>query len=486
MVYDDAWDMPKANWVQQGSFVIPEIPPAYEPDEAPLVCLPAINQYWLPYVMGALDQLRNPSSWLVADDAAMYLTLNRVTKLREMLGIRAECGGMLIRFDGASCQLQQSTDGGTTWTEIEGWGDFVSCLPPQTRLEFTDGCVLQDSLDDGTTWVDVGGWAANFGPCVQAAAPIIGLPPNPGDQTPEQLACSIATYLAEQIIVGAMGLAVTAITDNLSLLTFGASVLSLIPEFVIVRLGYDAIATLYGYVAEGTLTDYEDALTDAPLLAAVTCAIYGCIVGDGYVKPNNIACILAAISAITYAHADVITAINGYLSSLGAEGLAQLSQVAGLETGADCSGCSAWCVHFNFALSDGGWTAATGLAVYTPGFGWDSVGPRGAYEADAITIYFGPAGHLLSAVRVVATFGNSVGAGGRSAYNSEGTNLAFAGDGAGAFDETLPWAHLWNDLTLEMDSTYDGVHGGRITDVYITGEGTNPFLSRYGTGVTDC
>jgi len=92
MAYDPAWDMPRVNWQQQGSFEIPEIPPTYEPDAEPLVCLPPINRYWLPYVMGALDQLRNPSSWLVADDDAMYTTLARVSKLRELSLIHISCG----------------------------------------------------------------------------------------------------------------------------------------------------------------------------------------------------------------------------------------------------------------------------------------------------------------------------------------------------------------------------------------------------------
>src|ERR1700727_1110286 len=161
MAYDTAWDMPKSNWVQQGSLVIPEIHPATEPDAEPLVCPPAINRYWMPYVLGALDQLRNPSSWLVADDDAMYDTLSRVSKLKEMLGVGVTCVSFAIRFDATTCQLQQSWDGGATWTEVDGWSDFNDCLPPQTLIDFDSGCTLNQSLDGGMTYDPVPGWLDN-------------------------------------------------------------------------------------------------------------------------------------------------------------------------------------------------------------------------------------------------------------------------------------------------------------------------------------
>jgi hypothetical protein len=145
-----------------------------------------------------------------------------------------------------------------------------------------------------------------------------------------------------------MGKAVTAVQDDLFLISLAVSIGDLIPEFVLVRLGVDAIATIYGYIAEGTLSDYEDALTNAPLLSDLVCAIYDCIVVDGYVTPSNFSCILDGVGGITSAPSDVITAIKGYLTALGAVGLAQLSQIAGLESGADCSACGGFCRMWDF------------------------------------------------------------------------------------------------------------------------------------------
>ena len=387
MIYDPAWDMPKVNWQQQGSFEVPEIPPAYEPDAEPLVCLPAINQYWLPYVMGALDQLRNPSSWLVADDDAMYTTLARVSKLREMIGVRATCMSYLIRFDGGSCQLQQSTDGGTTWTEVEGWADFVPCLPPHEELRLTDACALQGSYDAGTTWTDIEGWGDYFGPCVQDKMPVIGLPPNPGGQTPDQLACSIAAYLANQVILEGMQAAVATVSDDLTLISMAVSISNIIPEFVLVHLFVDAVSVIYTAVSEGTLSDYEAALTSAPLWAEVTCAIYAAIVGVGYVDPTNFATIVFNLSAMTYTPTDVVTAIHGYVNAIGATGLAQLSLRAGLEAGADCSTCGAgWCTKLDFASGDQGSSILSPYGgVYTSGTGWVST-LRGGFAEIGIQV----------------------------------------------------------------------------------------------------
>lgn len=374
MTYDPAWDMPLVNWRQQGSFSQAIPPIGSGPLDTPLVCLPPINQDWLPVVMGCLDQLCNPSTWSTADDTALNLALEAAQSLKQAFGVRAVCP-VPFELQMSGCSLQYSTDGGATFTTVTGWTDFLDdCIPPQTLLSFDSGCTLSESLDGGTTYNPVSGWIENFSECVQEYTPIIGLPPNPGDQDPDQLACSIATYLAENVIVNAMSAAVTVVQDNLTLLSLSLSILDFIPEFVIVRAGVDAIAGIYGYVSEGTLTDYEDAISDGTLLVDITCAIYSAIVGDGYVTPTNFSSILANIGAISYSHSDVLTAIVGYLTALGPTELAQLSQVAGLESGADCSGCaSTWCRTYDFTISAYafGWSGENG-GFYAPGIGWAS------------------------------------------------------------------------------------------------------------------
>jgi len=479
-MYDPAWDMPKQNWQQQGSFEIPEIPPAYEPDAEPLVCLPAINQYWLPFMMGALDQLRNPSSWLVADDDAMSTTLYRVSKLREMIGVRAECMSFAIRFDAETCQLQQSTDGGSTWVEVDGWADFNSCLPPQTLIDFDSGCTLNQSLDGGSTYEAVPGWLDNFSSCVQKYTPIIGLPPNPGDQSPDQLACSIATYLAEQVIVAAMGKAVTAISDDLTLLQFGLDVVNIIPEFVLVTLAADAFSAIYVAVQEGTLSDFEDALTDATLLSEVKCAIYGCIVGNGYVKPGNFGCITGAISLIPYTHADVIDAIGAYLNALGATGLAQLSQVAGLEGGADCSSCGTWCFTWDFTSTTADWGGISlhPEATWVPGGGWYS-GYNGTFDVDSLAIQSSFASTFIVSVQVQATVGGTDAGSAFRVVGNDSVNWGNLPPGSGTMDATVDVNDVTTNIQVYLFNSPGevphGIGSNIITRITVIGTGTNPF-----------
>jgi len=239
---------------------------------------------------------------------------------------------------------------------------------------------LQTSCDGGSTWTTVPGWDPGFAECVQEFVPVIGLPPNPGGESPTQFACSIAGYLANDVILKALTQAITSITDDISLLGFGTVLVDLIPEFVLVTLAFNAFTLIYTAVQEGTIADYEAARDDAELWQEVQCAIFSCIVTDGYVKPTNFACIVAQIAAIPYGHSDVIDTIVAFVNSLGAVGMAQLSQRAGLVPGADCSTCATWCHDYNFQVSDGGWVAIPSedeapAAAWLVGSGWQQYYP---------------------------------------------------------------------------------------------------------------
>jgi len=241
---------------------------------------------------------------------------------------------------------------------------------PCTLVRFTTDCELQTSCDAGATWSTAPGWDAYFGTCVQANTPITGPPPNPGGDTHDALACAIASYLANQVILAAMQAGVTTIQDNLTLLSLGLTISNLIPEFIFVRLGLDAISVVYTGISEGTLSDYEAALTNDTLWTEVTCAIYLAIQATGYVTAANFVEILTNISAISYAHASVVSTIHDYVNSLGATGLAQLSQRAGLVVGMSCDcGSGAWCTWWGAAgrdLCNGDWTGYVQSGIPAP------------------------------------------------------------------------------------------------------------------------
>lgn len=479
---DPAFDMPRTNWLPQGSFEAGELALALGPDEGTLICLPPINQDWLPYIMGCLDQLRNPSTWIVADDDAMEAILTKVAKLQQMFGGRAVCPVPLsLRVDG--CDLQSSTDGGATWETVTGWSDFLAdCIPPQTIIDFDGGCSLNQSYDGGATFTPVSGWLDNFPTCVQNYTPIIGLPPNPGLQPPDQLACSISAYLAETVIVGAIGQAVTAIQDDLTLLNFGLNVLDIIPEFVIVREGVEAFTTIYAAVQDGTISDYEDALSDGTLLVNIQCAIFTAIVGDGYVTPGNFPTLLANVGAVSYTHPDVVTAIKAYLTALGPTGTAQLSQIAGLESGADCSACGVWCWQFDFRVSDAGTTP------YNPAVDPNWVagqGFEGTYEAGEAPPAVDAGIYISFAPTYCTTVGThyradsvSGGAARQMFAYSAGVQIASTAMGSaaapgGIFQQMTVNATI--DTVLVILRSAGPIATQAIQDVVLEGTGSNPF-----------
>ena len=82
---------PTPTWRQRGSFVEPVTPPNSAPCDPPLICF-SVNQGWLPYVLGALMQLAQPSTWIVADDAALADILGRATDLINCVGTAVPCG----------------------------------------------------------------------------------------------------------------------------------------------------------------------------------------------------------------------------------------------------------------------------------------------------------------------------------------------------------------------------------------------------------
>jgi len=482
--YDPAWDMPLRNWQQQGSFTQPITPLEPNPGDGPLVCLPPVNQYWLPLILGCLDQLVNPSTWSTTTDDQLNAAIEQGEILKQMIGGRAVCPvAFELRVEG--CDLQSSLDGGDTWTTVPGWPDFLAnCIPPQTEIRFTEGCTLEQSLDSGVTWTAVLGWTDNFGNCIQDLAPIIGLPPNPGDESPEQLSCDIADYLATEIILSAMNAAVNAINDNLTLLSFGANVLSIIPEFILVRLGYDAISIIYADISEGMLSDYEDAIADPTLWVKVRCAIYDAIVTDGYVTPGNFSTILSRLSAITYTHPDVISAIVDYVTALGSTGLAQLSQGAGLNVGADCSSCagSGWCYVWYFTVETDTWESYNPAvpAVWVLGTGWTGTYSPGASPPAVQTdIKIVGTFNGVESVEVFYTTNEVGGSAVREIYAVPVSGPEITGPlGSGIY--TTPNATL---LPIGADCTEIGIilrSAGStdtpvITECVIRGTGTNPF-----------
>lgn len=246
-------------WQQRPSFREPIVPPSAEPCDAPLVCI-SISQAWIPYVLGALTQLAQPSTWKVESESDRQEVLGRVQDL------------------------------------IALFGELMPCTSP--------------------------------------APAIVGIGTS-------QQACNIAGYLANVIIKTSIQKAIDGINDGTTILGYGVLIIGAIPGAgAIMNTLAQGLYRLYQTVEGGTLTDYQDAIADETLWSKMTCAIFTATSDDGGVTDGNFAAVQSAIAAVSYAHSDVIDAINQYVSDLGASGLEQLQSTGALAV-YDCSMCGA-------------------------------------------------------------------------------------------------------------------------------------------------
>ena len=377
---DDEWT--------QSSFVVPVAAPNVEPDATPLVCV-QFNQTWLPYVLGSLFQLQQQGAWDPASPGADVAS-QQAQKLMSLIGETGGCPGMLeFRFE-ESCELQYSTDAGTTWIDVPGWSSFsAECFtgpagptgatgPPGPASTWRlENCQLQYSNDGGVTWTTVSGFSTSeLQLCLQ------GTPGNPQGVTIAQQACNVAGWLAQNVLQGSLSNAATSIGAGATLLdavlslgglAFGFA--ALLDPFVLAAAAFYTAAIAIG------ATLLNSAAADSTLREDLTCAIYSAISTTGYVTGTNISAVLTNINDITYGTPGIVGLIHDYVANLGIVGINGI-QAEGSLFGADCSECAppAGCVAMDGAIIGTGVTyAATG-----PGAGIMTVtGASGEYGGAA-------------------------------------------------------------------------------------------------------
>lgn len=377
-MYEQTWSQPLENYQQTGSFLEPATPPSASPDTGVLVQLPCVNEDWLPLILGALDQLRNPSSWLDSlTDPQRYDVLGMADRLRQMIAV----------------------------------GINVPCCNVTLRL---NNCVLQFSVDGGSTWVDVTDWAANFASCVQGA--IIPLPPLlPPGSAPAIRACNISAYLANDVIHEAITQAIIAYDTNLSLLNFAANLAAVTFAFELpwTAAFVYAVYDLYAYFTAANIADLRTAEADATLWSDVTCAIYNAIKADGLITDGNCAAVISNLCGLAYMPAIAVSAICAYVTQLGCNGL-KAAQVAGALNNADCSGCGGLCqcIEWQWYTTTAGWTQDYG--GYTSGSGYIMLNASVPYSN-----YMRVHASLVSPVKISDVW---VGVGPCGAWTAGGTN----------------------------------------------------------------
>lgn len=362
-------------WRVTSSYQEPVAIPADAPGDGPGVSV-CFNRGWLPYVIGCLLQLAQPAAWDSTDATAISAVLNNVNDLIKLFGTAGGC--MELRWSTSDCAIQVSTDNGATWADITDWSlpAVQACIMAGLTIRVDAGGNLQWSIDGGTTWIDVSGWPP-------------GTPPNPGGESTGGMACNIATHLAQNIIQGALTAAVNGFNDTISEAVAAASIVALIPVYgPEIALTIDAAAGItYLIYHSGSIGDFATAAADPVLAHKLQCAIYNAIFTDGAVTAANYSAVASAIAAIAYTPTDVQTAINGFISDLGLNGLLAAQQLGGLVAG-DCTGCGAGGV----ALFNGTNDLLTGTlddATYTGDLGM-CVWIRHTSATDATLILNGP------------------------------------------------------------------------------------------------
>lgn len=336
------WQALEQTW-NQGSFVTPVPAPNAEPGAAPTVCV-QFAAAWLPYVLGGLYQLTQPSAWDPASPG-FAAAQGQAQGLMAIFSEAGVCTDMLQFQFTDTCGLQYSIDGGTSWIDVPGWDTFApSCFTgptgpagpagpsPTFRL---NGCQLQFSLDGGATWINVSGFDAYPDTCISPSAP-----PNPTGAGVNQAACNIAEFLTTELIQGAITSAVTSFNDDLTLAVSVAAILALIPGWgTALAAGIEAGAGLARIIDSGNLAAFTTASTSATLHADLLCAIYSAISTDGEVTEANFAAVAAAIHAVAWSPSSVQSAIDTFVTNLGATGMIQAQMLGGTVVG-NCSACS--------------------------------------------------------------------------------------------------------------------------------------------------
>ncbi len=129
--------IPTPGWQPSSSYIWPVPIPSTEPDAAPLICV-QINASWIPYVLGCLTQLTQPTTWDTTSPSDLADVLSRAQGLASIVGAAGACSeGTAGLFNGAdnyltigpASQFNFSAGGGysvTAWVYTAGVGSVLS------------------------------------------------------------------------------------------------------------------------------------------------------------------------------------------------------------------------------------------------------------------------------------------------------------------------------------------------------------------------
>ena len=317
----------------------------------------------------------------------------------------------------------------------------------------------------------------------------IAPPTNPFGMAPSQQACAVGTYLAQTVLKKSIAQAITGYNADINMVTTGLALITLLPPLSLTAgLALEGVAIVYRAIGNHTVAIFQDALDDATLWARIQCAIVNATNGDGGITAGNTAAVIAAVGAVSYSNADVMTTITDYMTHLGTAGL-MAAQTGGAIDAGDCTGCGDWRYRFLPGTNDDVCAAAWVLAhgVYVPGTGWIPGTPGD--DAGRLTL------NLELTATFPASYISSIGVdwssnSGSSGYGSRGMNASsqagdylygFAGSsfdstgGANYSDSMMPAASCtWLHIILDYDGDNHSC-AELISAIRVTGTGVCPW-----------
>ena len=518
--------------VNRGSFIEPVDPPSSLPGADPLVCV-SFNAEWLPFVLGALSQLVQRSTWDTSDESAMQSTIFSGMELAARFGAAGACAMVEFRLT-AECVLQYSIDDGETWADVSGWpenapgcytgapgakgdpgadgalgakgdpgadgapgakGDSGADGAPGAKgdpgadgapgAKGDSGAAGKDGADgapgakgdpgaDGAPGAKGDPGAA--GDTGSTGPPGTGVPaivPNVRGNTTSNQACSVAGYLANGVIKASIGSAATDIQNHETMLDFAMGVATLIPG---ADLPADAMlaatAFLYTKMSSATISDYQAAMQDETLWTRVTNAIYGATYADGQVTAANYDQTLTAVGNVAYSNPDIVSTIHDYMQHLGLAGVQQLQQWGAVASpDATCGDVYTWVFDGAHGGSAGDWGNDGPCMAEWSIYGWS----KQCYGGPQLLIYYPiPAEVFVESIEVIFNTEETAQYPASRAVGVNGNYDHQYTAAAGSFDVTVGIGANATRLNVSCGQSTGPINDCFVTGVRVRWSGANP------------
>lgn len=443
------------------SFVSPITPPTVDPDNSGSLVSIHVASEWLPYIVGALHQLVQQSTWLGTTDE-QYLAIQRSYDLMAMVG-NAMPGILDVRQNTVNPSILEKTFDNATWVAWANIAQYVS------NMRIHNG-VLQQW--DGSMWNDVPlSGDERFSGTFTPAWPTGSVP---SGQTAQCLAATNSLSIYTSTLTE-----VQAVFDASGLISeAGGTALQIIGLFMPVSWIPGALLDVIAGLFAGGSSLITDCLTTATK-NIILCSLDMHSESDGSYTSADFTAILSDMSSIS--NSTTRSIVVAILNLLGPVGLSRTSQ-NGITVG-DCSVCvSSWCFEIDLTASDGGFVPNGGNSQWISGTGWQPKTPNFGNNEIQLTL---DASTVLTHVEYDESNINTTCTRGVCEAYIETTNGNLVIDtGLGMSPGgTLTWSGSHTGATLLYigvltDATFVGM--STITRVKVSGTGPNP------TGINNC